>query len=103
MLALLLVAVAFLAGAFFVAVLAPAAFFAGAFFVAVLVVVAFFAAGAFLVAAGLASPDLVGAASFTGPDVPVGGGEVSIAYTERTRDGVKQVEVSMSMHCRIKA
>ena len=78
--ALLLVAVAFLAGAFFVAVLvfAAVAFFAGAFFVAVVlvVVVLVFEAVVFL-AAGLASPAFVGAASFTGPELPVKGGEVS--------------------------
>ena len=75
---MLLVVVAFLAGAFFVAVLV-AAFLAGAFLAAavlVLVAVAFFAAGAFLAAAGLLSA-VFGPASFTGPDVPVGDGEVS--------------------------
>lgn len=76
---LVLVAVAFLAGAFLVAVLVPAAFFAGAFLVAVLVAVAFLA-GAFLVA-GLLSP-LLGAASLTGPDVPVSDGEVSMRFQE---------------------
>lgn len=67
---LLLVAVAFLVGAFFAVVVFLAAVFlaAGAFFVAaVLVAVAFFA-GAFL-AAGLAA-DVFGPASFTGPEVP---------------------------------
>lgn len=68
---MLLVAV-FLAGAFLVAVLV-AAFLAGDFFVAVLaavflVAVAFFAAGLAVV---------FGAASFTGPDGPVEGSEVS--------------------------
>ena len=79
--ALLFVAV-FFAGAFFVAVLAlvAVAFFAGAFLVVVLVVVdlafvaVFLAAG---LAAGLLSPEF-GAASLTGPDAPVEGGEVSM-------------------------
>ena len=71
---LLLVAVAFLAGAFLVAALVAVAFFAGAFFLAVLVA-AVFLAGAFF-SAGLLSL-LLGAASLTGPDVPVGDGEVS--------------------------
>lgn len=79
-LALLFVAVAFLAGAFLVAVVLVlvAVFFAAAgFLVAVLVVlVAFFAAGA-LVAFGFASALLAGAASFTVPEGPGGGSEVS--------------------------
>ena len=71
-----LVAAAFLAGAFLVAaLLVVAAFLAGADFAAVLVPVAFLAAGAFF-AAGLLSPDF-GAASLTGPEVPVSDGEVS--------------------------
>lgn len=81
---------AFFAGAFagafaFVVVfLAAAAFFAGAFLV---VAAAFFGAAAFLVAAafvvfaaavfGAAAVLDAGAASFTGPEAPVGGGEVS--------------------------
>ena len=71
---LVFVAAAFLAGAFFVAALV-AVFFAGAFLVAVLAL-----AGAFF-AIGLLSPALDGAASFTGPDVPVEGGEVSDMLT----------------------
>jgi len=74
--ALLFVVVVFLAaGAFFAAVfLTGAAFFAaGAFFVAVEAVLVL-AAGAFFAAAGLA---VLGAASFTGPDAPVEGDEVS--------------------------
>lgn len=68
----LVVAAAFLTGAFLVAaVFAVAdvvAFLAGAFLVVVALVAAFFA-GAFLVA-GLSAAFLVGAASFTGPLVP---------------------------------
>lgn len=73
---LFVVVVVFLAaGAFFAAVfLAGAAFFAaGAFFVAVEAVLVL-AAGAFFAAAGLA---VLGAASFTGPDAPIEGDEVS--------------------------
>jgi hypothetical protein len=77
---LVLVAVAFFAGAFLVAALVPVAFFAGAFLVAVLGAAAFLA-GAFF-AAGLVSPDL-GAASLTGPDVPVSDGEVSKTFLRR--------------------
>lgn len=85
-LAFVLVAVFFAAGAFLVVVvfLAAVVFFAaGAFLVAAV----FLAAGAFLAAAGLSvffaaglSAVLV-AASFTGPEVPVGDGEVSKMQT----------------------
>lgn len=85
---LLLVAV-FLAGAFLVAGAAlVAAFFAGAFFVAaVLVLVVLVALGAAaagaLAAAAVFSLALAGAASFTGPEGPVGG---LGSATSNTRD-----------------
>lgn len=88
MLALLLVAVFLAAGAFFVVVLAlvfVAVFFAGALLAAAVLVAVFFAAGALVVVAFAAgfSAALPGAASFTGPEVPVGDGSVSKVMTTR--------------------
>lgn len=71
--ALLLVAV-FLAGAFLVAGLV-AVFFGAAFLVVADLVAVFALAAVAFFAAGLVVPP--GAASFTGPDVPIEGGEVS--------------------------
>lgn len=93
MLALLLVAVFLAAGAFFVVVLAfvfVAVFFAGAFLVAAALVAVFFAAGALVVVVAFAagfSAALPGAASFTGPEVPVGDGSVSKMVTIRRGTG----------------
>ena len=93
--------------------LVPAAFFAGAFLVAVLVPV-FFGAAALLVvaaflagavfglaaaffAAGLESLDL-GAASLTGPEEPVEGGEVSDVMTNSI--DIKQIGAMKMMRVR---
>lgn len=83
MFALLLVVVAFLAGAFFAAVFVlVAVFFAGAFLAAAVLGAAVLAlVAAVFFAAGLASADLVGPpASFTGPEAPVEGSEVSTMF-----------------------
>lgn len=104
MFAFVLVA-AFLAGAFFAAAVLVAVFFAGAFLVAVFLAAGFFSAGAFFAAAaaaGLASvPALVAPASFTGPEGPVGGGEVSLAF--RDGDYAGQMELAASTRCTVQA
>ena len=89
---MLLVAVFFAAGAFFVVVLAlvvfaAAVFFAGAFLVAAVLVAVFFAAGALVVFAAGLSAAVFGPASFTGPEVPGGGSNVSRVITKRKHFG----------------
>lgn len=88
-LALLLVAVFFAAGAFFVVVVFLVAVFfaAGAFLVAVFLVAVFFAAGALVVFAAGLSAAVFGPASFTGPEVPGGGSNVSRVITKRKHFG----------------
>ena len=79
-LALLLVA-----GAFLVAVFAVVVFFAGAFLVVDLVAVFFVAVLAPVLVAVLESEDDLGAASFTGPEGPIDGRQVSTENDDEVR------------------